>query len=850
VVKLKKTFNIIATILPPHYFTLFATFNHPTNSKLAANKPVPVLITTTAIKMAMETAYHSKDRYNRRTTISLFVFIIFLFVGLYIFAIIPIPRIPSDWYSRQELVGVDPNAKITRGAIEAKKTHKSHYAINDQTFSIPTKYISSPTGLPLGNYVVMIDAGSSGSRVYVYQYKLPFSISTQNKNLENNSKDDIIYSNDPSADILHVAVAEDVNHNPIVRKQEPGLSSFHKHPSDAFSSIEPLLSFAAENIPPQLHATTPVYIMATAGLRLISESSRSAILDNLRAGLKRWAAQKKFQFTSDDQADMITGEQEGLYGWIALNYVYNRFGDLNRTYPTGGLDPHGYATIPRLTSEQYKRDFKLYQGDYKQNRPSLATIVDDPNPSNNAQKQLSQPVALLEIGGGSAQVAFAVDDGSTNHPPNYVYQVDLNLLHCDYALQAVNKENGQQGSINNTRDKEVSYRVDKNGIKWPVGGHNYSVYTASFLGHGANAARKRYLQFIIEKQARAKKQPNNTPSTSTEKPAPFILLDPCGIFGQAEIVTLSDGWGRSFQLQPKTYEDSKTQGAKVFESVDISGLNNGEILSVGIGDYKACRALLPELLPPTPPSFDEVDPSGVKKARCDFNCPINDQYQPILTDEFLQSSQFFGFSEYWFLTRDVIRMDPRDFNGNMFEKVSKNLCDFQTSKLHWNDIVQQYHNNQFPDSANEQRIRQQCFKGAWMSTMLHQGHGLPQNDKKNLISPMASIEGSEVQWSLGAVILKMTEKLKRDRGFCLQLAKEENKQGLSLHLDTAQQLYTEDEQRRLSQTDYWGSDAGWEKSFFLWVVFISTAAFATICVCIFLYQKFISKDDNVLYTRI
>jgi hypothetical protein len=768
----------------------------------------------------------SKERFNQRTTITLVLFLFFLIASLYFIGILPTPRIPSSWMGRTPRVATDPNAKITRGAIEAKKTHKDHTAINPDLELIPNKYISSPTGLPLGNYVIMIDAGSSGSRVYVYQYKLPFSI--------DDKTNEVIYATDISADVLHVAVAEDANHNPIVRKQEPGLSSFHNNPNDAFSSIEPLLHFAAQNIPEPLHSKTPIYIMATAGLRLISEESRDLILDNLRQGLRRWSQRGKFLFQRDDQADLITGELEGLYGWIALNYIYNRFGDLKRTYPTGGLDPHTYAQIPRVTNKQYREKYDTYQADKYKNRPNLAAIIDDPVLPNgdNLLIETSPPtVALLEIGGGSAQVAFAVADGSSSHPAKYVYPVDLNLLHCDYALHAADNEiNG----IGKNDSNKIELRTDSTGQKWPVGGHNYNVYSASFLGHGANAARTRYVNYLIKSQ------------NGEQSPHPSLILDPCGIWGQADIVTPQNGWGKGYHIPAALYSTFKHPQTSDFLKIDTNFLRDNEVLLVGTGNWTTCRQLLPQLLPPTPPEFSP----DAKGPRCAFNCPINDQYQPVLTPELLAKTQFFGFSEYWFLTRDVIRLDPTEFTGELFDRVSKELCDVQTGKQDWGTVFDNFNRNKFPDSANEQRIRQQCFKGAWMSTMLHDGHGLPQNNQKKLITPVSSIEGSEVQWSLGAVLLKITEILKKDRGVCLDLARASNKHGLASFLYSAQRSFQEDEHTRLAQNDYWGTDAGWEQGFFLWIWFFAFAVVSIIALALWLYQICIGKQETALYTNL
>lgn len=52
-----------------------------------------------------------------------------------------------------------------------------------------------------------------------------------------------------------------------------GLDTFADRPSEASDYIAPLLRFAAEYIPQHKHLETPVYIMATAGLRMLEARS-------------------------------------------------------------------------------------------------------------------------------------------------------------------------------------------------------------------------------------------------------------------------------------------------------------------------------------------------------------------------------------------------------------------------------------------------------------------------------------------------------------------------------------------------------------------------------------------------
>jgi len=50
-----------------------------------------------------------------------------------------------------------------------------------------------------------------------------------------------------------------------------GLSSFVDKPSEASEHVAQLLKYAVVHIPKEKHHETPVYILATAGLRLLEE---------------------------------------------------------------------------------------------------------------------------------------------------------------------------------------------------------------------------------------------------------------------------------------------------------------------------------------------------------------------------------------------------------------------------------------------------------------------------------------------------------------------------------------------------------------------------------------------------
>lgn len=69
-----------------------------------------------------------------------------------------------------------------------------------------------------------------------------------------------------------VEILKDVSGNPVVKKKTPGLSSFANKLSDIPEYISALLSDAESHIPLSSQPSTPLFIMATAGMRLLTQT--------------------------------------------------------------------------------------------------------------------------------------------------------------------------------------------------------------------------------------------------------------------------------------------------------------------------------------------------------------------------------------------------------------------------------------------------------------------------------------------------------------------------------------------------------------------------------------------------
>uniref|UniRef100_A0A8C5QK38 nucleoside-triphosphate phosphatase n=1 Tax=Leptobrachium leishanense TaxID=445787 RepID=A0A8C5QK38_9ANUR len=150
------------------------------------------------------------------------------------------------------------------------------------------------------NYGIVIDCGSSGSRVFVYFWPS--------------------HNGNPH-DLLDIKQMRDRSSKPVVKKIKPGISTLAATPEKASDYINPLLHFAESYIPKTKHKETPLYILCTAGMRVLPESQQTAIIQNL---VKDIPQQFDFLF-SEAHAEVITGKQEGVYSWISINFVLGRF---------------------------------------------------------------------------------------------------------------------------------------------------------------------------------------------------------------------------------------------------------------------------------------------------------------------------------------------------------------------------------------------------------------------------------------------------------------------------------------------------------------------------------------------
>jgi len=168
-------------------------------------------------------------------------------------------------------------------------------------------------------YALVIDASSSASALQIYQWR-------------------------PRAagrlpQIEAAPFPRSSSEDPWETKVKPGLGDLGSHPEQAARSLAPLIEFALEKLgnDPERLARASLHLRATAGMRLLPEPEQDEILASVRS----YFASLSFGETS---ARVISGEEEGIYGWIAVNYILGHL-EHGGAFPTvGALDLGGAST--------------------------------------------------------------------------------------------------------------------------------------------------------------------------------------------------------------------------------------------------------------------------------------------------------------------------------------------------------------------------------------------------------------------------------------------------------------------------------------------------------------------------
>lgn len=147
--------------------------------------------------------------------------------------------------------------------------------------------LSLSLGLQEHVYTVVIDAGSTGSRVLAFTFHRSLSGKYKSHDIVPSQ-----LSNYKQLLLVDRSVKLDQEFYSHIK---PGLSSFADDPKKGADSIKQLLDKAKIVVPPHLWHQTPLVLKATAGLRLLPAEKANLILEEVNAFYIKSLAMKSYK---------------------------------------------------------------------------------------------------------------------------------------------------------------------------------------------------------------------------------------------------------------------------------------------------------------------------------------------------------------------------------------------------------------------------------------------------------------------------------------------------------------------------------------------------------------------------
>ncbi|XP_034414226.1 ectonucleoside triphosphate diphosphohydrolase 1 isoform X1 [Cyclopterus lumpus] len=186
-------------------------------------------------------------------------------------------------------------------------------------------------------YGIVLDAGSSHTSLYIYEWPA--------------EKD----NNTGRVEQKHSCTVDG-----------PGISSYASAPPKAGESLRACMREAEEWVPKKRHHETPLYLGATAGMRLLDMENK-VVSDKVFEAVKGALEKSPFSYQG---ARLLKGQEEGAFGWVTVNYLDDRLKQGLET--TGALDLGGASTQISFVSDNYDGSespsnsvtFRLYGNDY------------------------------------------------------------------------------------------------------------------------------------------------------------------------------------------------------------------------------------------------------------------------------------------------------------------------------------------------------------------------------------------------------------------------------------------------------------------------------------------------------
>jgi len=563
-------------------------------------------------------------------------------------------------------------------------------------------------------YAIIIDAGSSGTRIQIYSWIDTNFLKEKIKNTEKNEY--LKYITDDGLPVIGQGSSSDNFDYQL--KIEGGISSYENKVKDIDEHIKYIMDYAESVIPKNKYEETEVYLFATAGMRLLSLEKQEEILNEIYGYMK-----DNYKFKIKDKETnirVITGEEEGLFGWISTNYL-----------------EHGFS-VDEETNERETYNF-----------------VDMGGASTQIAFELDRKVKI------NGQSVNALENAKANKSDKNIIALNINNLYGDTLNFNIFVITFLQYGVNETRrryleafldkkrkDKEYKKLLEEKKIntnklfkREPKAKAETETESETEIISETLTKYKDIVETdkdpndeddINEEENEQEKQPsesktdqsNNTNTDSSnkemektpeEEKGKIIWEDPCLPVN-----------GRQDLIGPLNYVAmyGEEEGSFMEENIIIKG----------VGKYDEC--------------VKDVFPLLNSTIQCTSDsCLFNNIYSPYTA---FDDDKFVAIGKYWDVVNVYHQAGLYDYDN--FLKSSREFCQTEWS-VHLND----YNEGKYPDLRKPYDLALNCFRSAYIENIIHKGYKIPKEDNEAIpFTTIAYINGTEASWALGALIKQIS----------------------------------------------------------------------------------------------
>lgn len=278
-------------------------------------------------------------------------------------------------------------------------------------------WLKSNLSTEASQFSIVLDCGSTGTRVYVYEW-------VPNDGKGQGSLPMVLRPFPQGTDGRSGQQKGRAYHR---METEPGFDKLLHNESGLRLAMEPLLQWAEKQIPAHAHRNSPLFLLATAGLRRMPTSDSEWILD------KAWSILEESPFMCRrNWVRIITGVEEAYFGWVALNYMKRRLQNIPMLETFGALDLGGSSLQVTFESkESIQNGLNLSIGTMERHLNAYSLTGYGLNDA--FEKSI---VLLLRKNSRTGSEKFSGDQLHLNHPCLHAgYRQQYSCSQCSLLLQ-------------------------------------------------------------------------------------------------------------------------------------------------------------------------------------------------------------------------------------------------------------------------------------------------------------------------------------------------------------------------------------------------------------------------------